>query len=119
MYDAYTTSARYPYSTPVLTTAGVNYIRNAVKITIDAFHGTTTAYLADDADPMAKTYARMFPSMFKPLSDMPAELRAHVRYPEDIFAIQSTMYGTYHMTQPAVYFNREDQWDIPADWRTG
>ena len=113
MYDAYTTSRRYPYSTPS-DAGGLNYIRNAVKIVIDAYHGTTTMYLADPADPIAATYARIFPEMFTPLTEMPAALREHVRYPEDIFAIQASVFATYHMTQPAVFYNREDQWEIPV-----
>ena len=116
MYDAYTTSARYPYSTP---SGGLNYIRNAVKIVIDAYHGTTTVYMADAADPIAATYARIFPGLFKPLGDMPASLRSHVRYPEDIFAVQAAVFATYHMTQPAVFYNREDQWEIPVIEDTG
>ena len=112
MYDAYTTSARYPYSTPD-GARGMNYIRNAVKIVIDAYHGSTTVYLADAEDPIVATYARIFPDMFTPLAEMPAALREHVRYPEDIFAIQASVYATYHMTQPAVFYNREDQWQIP------
>jgi uncharacterized membrane protein (UPF0182 family) len=92
----------------------LNYIRNSVKFVIDAYHGTTTAYLADEKDPIAATYARIFPNTFKPLSEMPPSLREHVRYPEDIFAIQAQVYATYHMTQPAVYYNREDQWEIPS-----
>jgi len=113
MYDAYTTSARYPYATPA-GQSGINYIRNAVKLVIDAYHGTTTVYLADADDPIAATYARIFPDMFVPLEKMPASLRAHVRYPEDIFAIQASVFATYHMTQPAVFYNREDQWEVPA-----
>jgi hypothetical protein len=112
MYDAYTVSDRYPYSTPAR--PGLNYVRNAVKIVIDAYHGTTTLYMADENDPIAATFARMFPGLFKPLVEMPASLRAHVRYPEDIFAIQASVYTTYHMTQPAVFYNREDQWEIPV-----
>jgi uncharacterized membrane protein (UPF0182 family) len=112
IYDAYTTSSRYPYSTRVGT--GLNYIRNSVKLVIDAYSGVTTIYLADADDPIAATYARIFPGTFKPLSEMPATLRAHVRYPEDIFSIQAQVYTTYHMTQPAVFYNREDQWEIPS-----
>ncbi len=112
MYDAYTTSDRYPYSTPA--TGGINYIRNAVKVVIDAYHGTTTFYLADPRDPIAATYARIFPGFLKPLAEMPEGLRRHVRYPEDIFAIQSVMYSTYHMTSPAALYNREDQWEVPT-----
>ena len=111
IYDAYTTSNRYPYSTP---SGGLNYIRNSVKFVIDAYHGTTTAYLADEQDPVAATYARIFPDMFKPMSEMPAAIRSHVRYPEDIFAVQSAIFATYHMTQPSVFYNREDQWQIPS-----
>ena len=112
IYDAYTTSNRYPYSTPV--SAGVNYIRNAVKVTIDAYHGTTNVYLSDGADPIAATYSRIFPGLFKPIAEMPATLREHVRYPEDIFAVQASVYATYHMTQPAAFYNREDQWEVPV-----
>jgi uncharacterized membrane protein (UPF0182 family) len=117
MYDAYTTSTRYPYSTP----AGgrLNYIRNAVKIVIDAYDGATTVYLADAADPIAATYARIFPGLFVPLDQMPQSLREHVRYPEDIFAIQASVFATYHMTQPAVFYNREDQWELPVIEETG
>ena len=111
LYDAYTASASYPYSTP---SGPVNYIRNSVKFVIDAYNGTTTAYLADPADPIAATYTRIFPGMFKPLDEMPASLRAHVRYPEDIFALQAQVFATYHMTQPAVFYNREDQWEVPS-----
>jgi uncharacterized membrane protein (UPF0182 family) len=109
--DGYTTSRLYPYST---VTGNTNYIRNSVKFTVDAYNGTVTAYLADDKDPIAATYARIFPSMFKPLAEMPAVLREHVRYPEDLFGIQGTVYATYHMTQPAVFYNREDQWQVPT-----
>ena len=112
IYDAYTVSARYPYASPAV--GNVNYIRNSVKFVIDAYHGTTTAYLSDAQDPIAATYARIFPGMFKPFEEMPASLRQHVRYPEDIFAIQSSVFATYHMTQPSVFYNREDQWQIPT-----
>jgi uncharacterized membrane protein (UPF0182 family) len=114
LYDAYTTSALYPYSTPTSTAMGpVNYIRNAVKVVVDAYNGTTTAYLADPEDPIALTYGRIFPDLFKPLDEMPASIRSHIRYPEDIFALQATVFAIYHMTQPSVYYNREDQWQIP------
>jgi uncharacterized membrane protein (UPF0182 family) len=111
MYDAYTTSARYPYSTPA---GAVNYIRNSVKIVIDSYNGTTTFYAADAADPVLATYAKVFPGMFKPLADMPAPLRSHIRYPEDMFALQASVFATYHMTEPAVFYNREDQWEVPV-----
>jgi uncharacterized membrane protein (UPF0182 family) len=112
LYDAYTTSGRYPYSTPAR--PGLNYVRNAVKIAIDAYHGSMTVYLADSRDPIAATYWKMFPGLFKPLDEMPPSLREHVRYPEDIFSIQAAVYATYHMTQPAVFYNREDQWEVPV-----
>jgi uncharacterized membrane protein (UPF0182 family) len=110
--DAYTVSGQYPYSTPAA--PGVNYIRNTVKIVIDAYHGTTTFYVADADDPLGVTYTRIFPELFRPIDEMPAALRSHVRYPEDLFAAQASMFATYHMTQPAVFYNREDQWQIPT-----
>jgi len=112
IYDAYTSSSRYPYSTPV--NNRVNYVRNSVKFVIDANDGTTTAYLADTRDPIAAAYAAAFPGLFVPMERMPAVIREHVRYPEDIFGLQARMYATYHMTQPAVFYNREDQWEVPT-----
>jgi uncharacterized membrane protein (UPF0182 family) len=85
-----------------------------VKIVVDAFNGTTALYLAEPKDPLALTIANVFPGMLHPLSDMPADLRQHVRYPEDIFDIQSRVFATYHMTNPLVFYNKEDQWQIPA-----
>jgi uncharacterized protein len=117
LQDAYTTSGRYPYSTAA--TPGINYIRNSVKIVIDAYDGTTTYYVADDRDPIVQTLASIFPSLFKPLTEMPPTLRQHVRYPEDLFAIQTAVYSTYHMTNPAVFYNKEDQWEVPAIDRGG
>jgi hypothetical protein len=111
LQDAYTWSTEYPYSTPA--SSGINYVRNAVKITVDAYDGTTTFYLADDIDPIVRTYQRMFPALFRPLSEMPAAVRAHVRYPEQLFAVQTAMYSTFHMTNPSVYYNKEDQWEVP------
>jgi uncharacterized membrane protein (UPF0182 family) len=111
MYDAYTTSDRYPYATPA---GGLNYIRNSVKVVIDAYDGTTTFYAADARDPVLATYAKVFPGMFKPLAEMPAMLRSHIRYPEDMFALQASVFATYHMTEPAVFYNREDQWEVPT-----
>jgi hypothetical protein len=112
MQDAYTWSSDYPYSTPA--PSGVSYVRNAVKVTIDAYDWTTMLYLADPDDPIALTYQRMFPSLFRPMAEMPRTLRAHVRYPEQLFALQTTMYSTFHMTNPAVYYNKEDQWEVPT-----
>jgi uncharacterized membrane protein (UPF0182 family) len=110
--DAYTVSDQYPYSTPAAN--GVNYIRNSVKVVVDAYNGTTDFYLADPADPLAQTLAKIFPGLLKPLESMPADLRRHLRYPETIFAIQAAMYATYHMTNPTMFYNKEDQWEIPA-----
>jgi hypothetical protein len=110
--DAYTTSDRYPYSTAV--GRGINYIRNAVKVTIDAYHGTTTFHLLDTRDPVAATLARIFPDLFTPLEGMPDDLRSRLRYPQGIFTLQASMFATFHMTNPAVFYNKEDQWEIPA-----
>jgi uncharacterized protein len=112
LQDGYTSSRRYPYSTPAGN--GVNYIRNSVKATVDAYHGTVAFYLVDAKDPIALTYQRIFPSLFRPLGDMPEDMRTRLRYPEGIFALQAAMYATYHMTNPAVFYNKEDLWEIPA-----
>jgi uncharacterized membrane protein (UPF0182 family) len=109
--DAYTVTDRYPYSTAA---GGVNYIRNSVKVVIDAYHGTVLFYAADTADPIARTLAKIFPTLLRPLAEMSEDLRRHVRYPEGIFALQSGVYATYHMTNPAVFYNKEDQWEAPA-----
>jgi uncharacterized membrane protein (UPF0182 family) len=113
--DAYTTTANYPFSTPVTTRPGarINYIRNSVKIVIDAYNGSVSFYLAEPDDPLAKTLDRIFPGMLRPLAEMPEGLRQHVRYPEDIFRYQSEIYRTYHMTNPQVFYNKEDQWAVP------
>ena len=110
--DAYTTSNRYPYSTPVA--GGINYIRNSVKVTIDAYHGRTVFYLIDPKDPIAATVGKAFPGLFRPLGEMPEDLRSRLRYPEGIFSIQAAVLSTYHMTNPAVFYNKEDQWDLPV-----
>jgi len=110
--DAYTVSDRYPYSEP---TAGMgNYIRNSVKVLVDAYNGLLRFYLADPSDPLIQTWGRIFPDMFLPLDQMPADLRAHVRYPSDLFRIQSHIYSTYHMLNPQVFYNKEDRWEIPT-----
>jgi uncharacterized protein len=111
--DAYTTSDRYPYSDP--TSEGINYIRNSVKVVIDAYHGSVDFYVADPKDPIVNTWSAIFPNLFKPLSAMPANLRSHIRYPVDFFKIQSEQLITYHMTDPQVFYNREDQWQIPNE----
>ncbi|MEH2324000.1 MAG: UPF0182 family protein [Nostoc sp.] len=111
--DAYTTSDRYPYSDTGRD--GINYIRNSIKVVIDAYHGTVNFYIADPSDPIIATWSAIFPNMFKPLSTMPVNLRSHTRYPVDFFKIQSERLMTYHMTDPQVFYNREDQWQIPNE----
>jgi uncharacterized protein len=111
--DAYTTSDRYPYSDPA--SERINYIRNSVKVVIDAYHGSVNFYVADKNDPILKTWSKIFPNLFKPLDAMPVSLRNHIRYPIDFFNIQSEQLMTYHMTDPQVFYNREDQWQIPNE----
>ena len=109
--DGYTTSDRYPYSEP---TDGVgNYIRNSVKTVVDAYNGSVDFYISDPDDPVVKAYAIGFPGLFKPLTAMPEALRAHVRYPQDLFKVQAHMYSTYHMRDPQVFYNKEDLLSIP------
>ena len=115
IHDVYLTSSRYPYSTTATTPMGrVNYIRNAIKVTIDAYHGTTRFHLLDPSDPIAQTYAKIFPGLLQPLETMPEDVRTRLRYPHGIFALQAAMFTTFHMQNPAVFYNREDQWEVPA-----
>ena len=111
--DCYTTSDHYPYSQR--NADGINYIRNSVKVVVDAYTGDTDFYVSDPDDPIIKTWQRVFPAMFKPMSAMPAGLRAHIRYPEDFFLIQADTFRTYHMTDPQVFYNREDLWGFPRE----
>ena len=115
--DAYTTSNMYPYSTRTGRTQ-LNYIRNSVKVVVDAYHGTTTFYQAYD-EPIIEAYGRIFPGLFKPMSQMPEGLRAHVRYPVDLFRIQAAMYRSYHMQDVQVFYNQEDLWEIPNEIYSG
>ena len=110
--DGYTATTRYPYAEPLQN--GVNYMRNSVKVVIDAYDGTVTAYLADPTDPLVRTFAKIFAGIFQPLDSMPADLRAHLRYPEDLFHVQSELYGAYHMAEPDIFYHREDQWQKPV-----
>ena len=110
--DGYTWTTRYPYSRPIGN--GVNYMRNSAKVVIDAYDGTVTAYLADPNDPLIKTLASAFPGIFHALDEMPADLRAHLRYPEAMFRAQSDMYATYHMNEPSMFYHQEDQWQKPT-----
>lgn len=114
MIDAYTTSDRYPYSEPVKNN-NFNYIRNSVKIVVDAYNGNVTFYIADFSDPMIKSWQTVFPGLFKPISEMPVHLRSHIRYPVDLFSIQSERLLNYHMKDAQVFYNREDQWQIPTE----
>ncbi|MDZ7762452.1 MAG: UPF0182 family protein [Desulfovermiculus sp.] len=109
--DAYTTSNRYPYSTPW--EDGFNYIRNSVKAVVDAYNGNVDYYIADPDDPLIQTYAGIFPDLFQPMQDMPEYLKPHVRYPLDLFTAQSQMLLQYHMQDPVVFYNKEDQWSVP------
>ena len=110
--DAYTTSRWFPYSPPAPGT-DINYIRNSVKIVVDAYNGSIEFYDVDPKDPMLASYRRIFPGLFKPLNAMPADLRKHIRYPQDLFQIQAEMYRAYHMSAPEVFYNREDLWQFP------
>jgi len=116
MMDAFTVSDHYPYSRPYRAEGGrINYLRNSVKAVIDAYDGTTTFYVFDAEDPIIAAYRRMFPTLFKDASAMSAGLRAHVRYPELLLALQADVYGLYHMTNPQVFYNREDLWTVASD----
>jgi uncharacterized protein len=109
--DGYTTSDRYPYSEP--TGRLGNYIRNSVKAVVDAYNGTVSFYLSNPDDPIISAYAKIFPRLFEPLEAMPEDLRAHIRYPQDLFAVQARVYSTYHMQDPQVFYNKEDLLSIP------
>jgi uncharacterized membrane protein (UPF0182 family) len=112
--DAYTTSDYFPYAQPVQRLS-LNYIRNSVKIVIDAYNGTVAFYLMDAAEPIARTYQRIFPDLFKPFAAMPPDLQKHIRYPEDLFLIQAQIYQAYHMEAADVFYNREDLWQFPRE----
>jgi hypothetical protein len=120
MMDAFTTSDSYPYSTHYgFGDNTINYMRNSVKVVIDAYNGTTTFYVFDSEDPIIAAYRKIFPSLFKDASQMPADLRRHVRYPELLFKLQAEAYGLYHMTSPEVFFNREDLWTVATETTSG
>ncbi len=112
--DGLTTSSYFPYSEP-LGPGGINYMRNSVKITIDAYHGTVNFYLVDEEDPIALTYNKIFPGLFKPLNEMPASLRKHLRYPEDLLVLQANVLTTYHVQNPSLFYNQEDRWAIALE----
>ncbi|WP_422001599.1 UPF0182 family protein [Reyranella sp.] len=110
--DAYTTSTWFPYAQPQ-SSGGLNYIRNSVKIVVDAYNGTIDFHVSDTEDPILRTWRRVFPELFKPMAAMPADLRQHIRYPEDLFLVQAQLYRAYHMDSPEVFYNREDLWQFP------
>ena len=112
--DAYTVAQTYPYSEPDAGT-GFNYIRNSVKVVIDAFHGSVDFYVFDDADPIINAYRNFYPDLFRDESELPEALRGHLRYPQDMFNIQVSKYTRYHMTTPQVFYNNEDLWTRPRE----
>jgi len=112
--DAYTTSRRYPYSEPH-TRNGTNYIRNSVKVAINAYTGEMDFYVVDKEDPIIKTYQKIFPELFTSWSDMPEGLKDNLRYPEELFKLQTQVYNNYHMTNPRVFYNQEDVWNTPRE----
>ncbi|HEY4381949.1 MAG TPA: UPF0182 family protein [Acidobacteriaceae bacterium] len=119
MMDAFTTSDNYPYSTHyTLGDNSINTMRNSVKVVIDAYNGSTTFYVFDTSDPILEVYRRIFPGLFKDAAEMPAGLRKHVRYSELLFKLQAEVYGLYHMTNPQVFFNREDMWTVATETRS-
>ena len=111
--DAYTATNRFPYSQPH--PSGVNYIRNSVKVVVDAFHGSVDFYIVDESDPIIRVWSKIFPDLFQPESAFPADLREHWRYPQDMFQIQADQYLAYHVTNPTSLFNRQDTWAIPQE----
>jgi hypothetical protein len=118
LQDAYTVSDSLPYSQRVQG-GRLNYIRNSVKIALDAYDGNPVLYIADPNDPVLQTYQRIFPALFQPLERMPASLRGHIRYAEDLFTLQASVYGTYHMQDPEVFYNKEDLWNFPRESHKG
>jgi uncharacterized protein len=115
--DAYTVTSRFPYSESYR--GAFNYIRNSVKVVVDAYDGSVKFYVADPVDPVLRMYRSAFPGMFKELKEMSADLRTHLRYPEGLFGIQVQMYKTYHMTRPQVFYNKEDLWTVPNEKYAG
>jgi uncharacterized membrane protein (UPF0182 family) len=120
--DAYTTTQSFPYSEPIRDQQGyegTRYIRNSVKIVVDANNGDVSLYVADAEDPIIQTYQKAFPSLFQPLDAMPNDLRKHIRYPQDLFEMQIERYRRYHMTEPQIFYNNEDLWTRPREQYAG
>ena len=118
IHDAYTTSNMFPYSSPVSQNPigrGINYINNSVKVVIDAYNGDVTFYVINPKDPLIQTFQKIYPNLFKPFAAMPEFLKEHIRYPTDLFNIQTKMYNVYHMTDAQVFYNQEDYWQIPNE----
>jgi len=111
LLDAYTHTGLFPYSKPIQ--KGVNYLRNPVKVVVDAYNGSVEFYLIEPQEPVAAAYGRIFPGLFRPVSEMPPALRSHVRYPRNLLRVQARMYALFHMTDPTVFYNKEDLWEIP------
>jgi hypothetical protein len=110
--DGYTSTDRYPYAQRL--SDGTSYMRNSVKVVIDAYDGSVKAYVSAPSDPLIRTWERIFPGIFHPLDSLPADLRAHLRYPDQLYTIQTSLYATYHMDAPMDFYHREDQWQIPV-----
>jgi uncharacterized membrane protein (UPF0182 family) len=118
--DAYTVSDRFPYSAPYEKAFDhLNYIRNSVKAIVDVYNGSVQLFVMDPRDPVLAVYRQAFPGAFKDLAQMPSDMKKHLRYPEDLFAIQADLYRTYHMTAPQVFYNQEDLWDFPQEKYAG
>ena len=116
MMDAYTTSSYYPYSEPIDgNTGSTNYIRNSVKVVVDAYNGDTNFYVVDEKDPIATTFQKIYPTLFKSFDEMPEGLKSHIRYPNYLFEIQASVYAKYHMEDVNVFYQREDMWDIASE----
>jgi uncharacterized membrane protein (UPF0182 family) len=110
--DAYTASKRMPYSKPL--NSQINYIRNPVKVVVSAYDGSMSFYVSDPSDVIIRVYSKIFPGIFRPLNDMPDELRQHIRYPQMLLQTQASMFASYHMTDPKVFYNKENLWEVPA-----
>ena len=117
IWDAYTTASRFPYSQP--RSNGINYIRNSIKVVVDAYNGDVTFYQIDPNDAVARTWGKIYPGLFTPGERLPADLRRHLRYPEDLFGIQMDVLSTYHMLDPQVFYSKEDLWEIPTELYAG
>jgi len=110
--DAYTTTGNFPYSEKF---GNINYLRNPVKVVVDTYNGKVDYYVIDSEEPIMKVYSSIFPGQFKSIEEMPASLKEHIRYPTDLFRVQSSIFSIYHMQDPVVFYNKEDAWQIPSE----